>query len=260
LFFPLLADVANTLFRDRLSAAYVTFALSLSFVGTHFFNDNTFGDGFAWLCLLASIYFRHPLLIFAAVLIAAFTDERALLGSAAAFVYWLGDATTRGPGDSRHDKWAQLIAIGGAWLSYLGLRWYLSYSFGLKTGTADMFQIAPIRHNIVHTIPYVLDVFQGLWLWIIVGIIALYASGRLVVLFGFLVTLACTYAVALMVWDFHRSLSYAFLLLPLAWQARGLESINVRKLARGCFILGLCLDLPASFGATLLNVLTSRII
>ena len=245
LFFPLFAHVANTLLQDRLSAAYVTVAFSLSFAGTHFFNDNTLGDGFAWLCLLAAIYFRHPLLIFAAVLIAAFTDERALLGSAAAFLYWLGNATTRARKDSRHNEWARAIAIVVAWLAYLGLRWYLSYSFGLKTGTTELFRSVIIRDNSENSIPYqLLDVFQGLWVWIPIAVIALYISERFFVLFGFLTTLACTLAVALVVWDFQRSVGYSLLLLPVAWQAHGLKSVNVRKLARGCFILGLCLVVP----------------
>src|SRR5262249_35578108 len=86
LFFPMLAQVADGIFRDRITAAYVTFAFALSWAGGRFFNDNhnLYGDGFAWTCLLASVYFRQPVLIFGFVLIASFTDERALIGSAGA--------------------------------------------------------------------------------------------------------------------------------------------------------------------------------
>jgi hypothetical protein len=36
LFFPMLAHVANRLFQDRVSAAYVTFAFALSWAGAHY--------------------------------------------------------------------------------------------------------------------------------------------------------------------------------------------------------------------------------
>jgi hypothetical protein len=246
LFFPMLAHVANKLFQDRVSAAYVTFAFALSWAGAHFFNDYTFGDGFAWVCLLAAIYFRHPLLIFGAVLIAGFTDERAIVGSAAAFLYWLSAATTDGGDDSQQHGLAALIAIGAAWLAYFGLRLYLTYAFGLKTGTSEIFQTGILWYHANFSIPYgVLTVFQGLWLWIAVGMIALYVSGRVIILLGFVATLACVLAIALSVYDFQRSLGYGLLLLPVAWQTRGLKRATVRTLARSCFILGICLVVPA---------------
>lgn len=245
LFFPMLAGMANRLFQDRVSAAYVTFAFALSWAGSHFFNDDQFGDGFAWACLLAAICFRKPLLIFSAVLIAGFTDERAIAASAAAFLYWLGVAISDGQDDSRPQGRAAVTAIGTAWLAYLVLRLSLSYAFGLRTGTAALFQLAIPWNHAAHSIPYgLLTVLHGLWLWMAVGLIALYVSGRVTILLGFVATLACILAIALSVWDFQRSAGFAFLLLPVAWQARGLERATVRTLARSCFVLGICLVVP----------------
>lgn len=245
LFFPMLAGLANRLFQDRVSATYVTFAFALSWAGSRFFNDDQLGDGFAWACLLATIYFRNPLLIFSAVLIAGFTDERAIAASPAAFLYWLSVATSDDQDDSRSQGRAALTAIGTAWLAYLVLRLSLSYAFGLRTGTAAMFQLAPVWNNAAHSIPYgLLTVLHGLWLWIAVGLIALYVSRRVTILLGFVATLACILTIALSVWDFQRSAGFAFLLLPVAWQARGLERGTVRTLARSCFVLGICLVVP----------------
>jgi hypothetical protein len=39
LFFPMLTAVADGIFRDRVTAAYVTFAFALSWAGGYFFND-----------------------------------------------------------------------------------------------------------------------------------------------------------------------------------------------------------------------------
>lgn len=244
-FFPMLAGLANRLFQDRVSAAYVTFAFALSWAGSRFFNDDQFGDGFAWACLLAAIYFRNPLLIFSAVLIAGFTDERAIVASAAAFLYWLGVSTSDGQRDSRPPGRAALTAIGMAWLAYLVLRLSLSYAFGLRTGTANVFTLAILWNHAVRSIPYaLLTVLHGLWLWMAVGLIALYVSGRVTILLGFVATFACILTITLSVWDFQRSIGYAFLLLPVAWQAKGLEGSTVRTLARSCFVLGICLIVP----------------
>jgi hypothetical protein len=235
LFFPMLAQVANGIFRDRVTAAYVTFAFALTWAGAHFFNDNGYGDGFAWACLLASIYFRHPVLIFGAVLTASFTDERALLGSAGAFLYWLNTHQQRA-----HDA---SIAIVAAWVAYFVLRLGLAYAFGLKTGPFYVTTI--LWDHVRNSIPYrVLTVFQGLWLWFAIGAIALYLSGRSLVLTGFVATLGCITLVSLLVQDIDRSLGYALLLLPVAWQADGLEQATERAIARGCFILGFCLIEP----------------
>jgi hypothetical protein len=236
LFFPMLAQVANGIFRDRVTAAYVTFAFALSWAGGHFFNDDT-GDGFAWACLLASIYFRHPVLIFGLVLTASFTDERALVGSAGALLYWLCIEGIEGV--------TRLRAIIAAWVAYFVLRVGLAYAFGLKTGTSGWFLPEIFLHHVKYSFPYrVLTVFQGLWLWFAVGAIALYLGGRSVVLVGFLATLGCIALLSLSVWDLQRSLGYGLLLLPVAWQAAKLEQATERAIARGCFILGLCLVEP----------------
>jgi hypothetical protein len=237
LFFPMLAQVANGIFRDRITAAYVTFAFALTWAGGRFFNDTWAGDGFAWACLLASIYFRHPVLIFGLVLTASFTDERALVGSAGAFLYWL---------NIHHGKKGRdvLIAIVAAWAAYFVLRAYLAYAFGLKTGplgNVTMIALAHARLGIPNQVP---TVFQGLWLWFAVGAIALYLSGRSVVLVGFVATLAGIVLISLLVLDIERSLGYALLLLPVAWQAGGLEQATQRAIARGCFIFGFWLIVP----------------
>ena len=244
----MLAQVANGIFRDRVTAAHVTFAFALTWAGAHFFNDKWFGDGFAWTCLLASIYFRHPVLIFGLVLTASFTDERALLGSAGAFLYWLYIHRQKGSD--------ALIAIVAAWVAYLVLRMGLAYAFGLKTGFSQVFcrdvcsnigkfLLEIFWQHVQHSFPYrVLTVFQGLWLWFAVGAIALYLSGRSVVFVGFVATFAGIALVSLVVLDIQRSLGYALLLLPVAWQAGGLEQATERAIARGCFILGFCLIEP----------------
>ena len=244
LFFPMLAGLANRHLRDRVSSTYVTFAFALSYAGSRFFNDNMFGDGFAWACLLAAVYFRHPLLIFSCVLIAGFTDERAIFASAAVFLYWLGVATYDRQDGSQTRARAALAAVAAAWLAYIALRLSLSYAFGLKTGSSELFGDIPWK-NAAQMMSYgLLAVFQGLWLWMVVGAIALYVNGRVAILLGSVATLGAVLAIALNVWDFQRSVGYAFLLLPVAWQAGSVEQGTVRALARSCFLLGVCFIVP----------------
>jgi hypothetical protein len=174
-------------------------------------------------------------LIFGLVLTASFTDERALIGSAGAFLYWL----------YRHEDRDAVIAIVAAWVAYFVLRMGLAYTFGLKTGLSGLFLPEIFREHAKNSFPYpVLAVFQGLWLWFAVGAIALYLNGRAVLLVGFVATLGCIVLASLLVWDIQRSLGYALLLLPVAWQAGGLEQTTERAIARSCFIFGLCWIVP----------------
>lgn len=247
LFFPMLASIANRIFLDRVGAAYVTFAFALTWAGSHFFNDNLFGDGFAWICLLSTIYFRNPLLIFLGVLIAGFTDERALLASAAALLFWLGAPEPTHTYDSRPRLRAAPLAIVMAWGAYVAVRLYLSHAFGLRIGTTEMFEFAMLWEHLARSIPYLLlTVFQGLWIWMAIGLLALFVSRRVFLLVAFAATLACVLVFALSLWDFQRTAGFAFLLLPVAWQAGGLERATIRSLARSCFMLGVCLVVPAN--------------
>src|SRR5207248_1369341 len=111
----------------------------------------------------------------------------------------------------------------GAAKPLLVLRTSLAYAFELKTGPLwDVTQT--LWFHAKRNIPYrVLSVFQGLWLWLAVGGIATYLSGRSVVLVGFVATFSAIVLMSLLVLDIDRSLGYAVLLLPVAWQAGGLE-------------------------------------
>jgi hypothetical protein len=259
LFFPLLASVANSHLNDRVSAAYVTLAFGLSWAGQHFFNDWTFGDGFAWTCLLAAIAFRHPAVIFPAILVAGFTDERGIVASTGVALYWLGATAAFGQTDTdpapKRDAYFALLAIVAALIAYFGLRFSLAAAFGLKTGSRMMFELKVIWSNLAYRIPFgVLKVFEGLWLWLPIGVIAFYVSGRRLMLLGFVAIFACIFIISLIVFDIDRSLGYAFVLLPVAWQARQVKTATVRTIARSCFLFGLCLIVPY---ATILRYLHS---
>jgi hypothetical protein len=243
LFFPMLVVVANRIFVDRIVAVYITLAFALSWAGSHFFNDSDLGDGFAYFWLLASIYFNRAGLIFVSVLIAAFTDERALIGSAAAVLYFLGRTREL----TRRDTTA-LMAISSvvaAWIAYFAIRDYMIFGLGFRTGIATMFNSQIVWYNLAQRIPYAaLTVFQGLWIWLPIGLLALWLRRSIVETLGFAGLTILMLAVALAVWDFQRSLGYMLLLLPVGWQSAALSERANRSISRGCFVLGLSLIVP----------------
>jgi hypothetical protein len=244
LFFPMLVVVANRIFGDPIVAVYITFAFALTWTGAHFFNDSFYGDGFAYFWLLASIYFNRTGLVFASVLIAAFTDERALIGSAAAVFYFLGRAREV----TRQDNTA-LVAISSvvaAWIAYFAIRGYMIFGLGFRTSImTNNLHPQIVWFNIALGIPYAaLTVFQGLWIWLPIGLLALWLRRSIFETLGFAGLTVLMLAVALAVWDFQRSLGYMLLLLPVAWQSAALSERANRSISRSCFVLGLTLITP----------------
>ena len=243
-FFPMLARVAGTLFGDRTNAAYVTFAFALSESGKHIFNDEMFGDGLAWLLLLMAVRFRNAGMIFASVLLAGFTDERALAGSGAVLLYWL--AVEASPaGKPTRDGWLRAAVVIAAWLAYFAVRLALGHVFGLRTGWSGLLDLDVVRRNLWFSYPWgLLQVFQGLWLWIVVAAITLYLRRRFLFGLAFGGVAGAIVAAATLVWDFTRSVGYALILLPVAWRTQALTPASTRALARSTFLVGFCFVVP----------------
>jgi hypothetical protein len=119
------------------------------------------------------------------------------------------------------------------------------FGLGFRTGIATMFNSQIVWYNLAQGIPYAaLTVFQGLWIWLPIGLLALWLRRSIFETLGFAGLTVLMLAVALAVWDFQRSLGYMLLLLPVAWQAAALSERANRSISRGCFVLGLALIVP----------------
>ena len=179
-----------------------------------------------------------PAVIFLSVLDAAFTDERALIASAGTLLFWLRD--------TRPLRGRQTAAVMAAWLAYLGLRFYLARACGLSTGHTGLFRPLFLYYHLTVSIPYrVVTVFEGLWLWLLLGGMALAAGRRWLVFVAYagVFTLLSGLAFAA-VFDLERTLGYLVILFPAAWRAGGLLPANALFAARLVFLLNLVLICP----------------
>ncbi len=249
-FYPLLAVLTERWLGDRHIALYLTAGFGLSWAGQHFFFDSWMGDAVAWFFLILSVASRRPGLIFVSVLAAAFTDERGVIASGGTLLFWsLGDEKFQvGKAELFSAivfQWQQKAAVIAAWLVYFGLRLYLGAKFGLQTGTTMILDRRIVIGHLWSSIPYsALAVFQGLWLWLLLGLIGLLLDRRYLAAGGYAGVFLLLGGVSLLVLDFQRSLSYAVILFAVAWRARGLQPENALFTARLAFLFGLLLVTP----------------
>lgn len=250
LFYPLFASICERWLKDRQTAMYLTAGFGLSWAGHQFFFDTWIGDGVAWFFLLLSVASKRPLLIFSSVLAAAFTDERGLIASTGTLLFWaMGDEKISGGkaalSTAIRSGWKQKGAVVAAWLAYFGIRLYLGSKFGLNTGNTMIGNPLIIVNQLQNNIPYsALAVFEGLWLWLLIGFAGLLVERRYLAAGGYAGIFLFVGAISFLVWDFERSLAYAVILFPLAWRARGLLPRNALFASRLIFLFGLVLVTP----------------
>ena len=221
-------------------AAYLTLAFATTYAGCFFFQDVFCGDGLAWLLLLAAVAVARPAAVFAAVLAAAFIDERAFLASAGVLLFWCLDPVPGDDGAAR--PWLAVLSAGA---TYLGVRFFLGAACGLAIGHHQMFALETFGEHTLASLPYkALSVLKGLWVWLPLGWLGLAAGGRWKAATAFAGIGAALVVTSLAVYDLDRSLGYLLVLLPVALRAGGLSPANNLRLARVTFLFSLVLITP----------------
>ena len=241
IFYPLFAWAVARWMGDRLTAAYLTLAFAASWAGCFFFNDLFFGDTVAWLLLLAAVACSHPGVIFAAVFAAAFTDERALLGSSATLLFWCVRPMPGAAGNGA----PQRAAVLAAWAAYLAARMALGEMYDLSTGYTQVGALATFEEHAMTNFPYkALSVFKGLWIWLPLGWLGLAAGRRRWEAAAYACIAGGMFLVVMVVYDFIRTVGYFVVLLPVALRTAGLSPVNSLRLARVSWLVGVVLITP----------------
>ena len=218
LFFLSLLIAINAHTKDKVLALLVTIALSTVYVGCSGFIDVmglTVMVGYA--LLLLAISFRNPMVIFLSVFLAAYSDERALIGSSLVFFWWLSidtDTKIKGLKDIIRPR-ATTYAVVAAWLAYFASKWALGYFFGfnLPLGYVGLYAFFDMYSKLAISL---WSTFEGLWIFIIAYFMLLVSRRdvwNILFAFGGLL-LICLFAA--MTHDLTKSLSYMIVLLPIA--------------------------------------------
>lgn len=202
---------AYKLTADKITSFLVGLAVSCIFIGKWGFYDVYFHfDAFAILMLILAMHFRSRILIFLFIFVAAYTDERALIASALVFLWWKIL-------EARSYSFRELLIPGrnssvviASWIAYGCSRVILQHIYGLATSTSDV-GIEVMAFNYKFAPLALLLSLEGLWILVAFGVFLLFEKKLPAYGILFILLMALSYLVALMVFDVSRSTGY---LLP----------------------------------------------
>ncbi len=186
---------------DRLAALGAALAVAGTYVGSSVWMDEWgWFDNCAQAFLLVALVPRRPVPVAAAVLAAAFTDERSLIAVplACLFHWWTGS--------SRDARWAPAVAIP----AYIAARIALGLALGLHNASAGIGTADMVRLNLRVFPLGAWSAFEGGWLLVVGACVASSRRGK--PREALLLAMAAVFPVlaAVAVTDFSRSASYAF--------------------------------------------------
>lgn len=212
--------IVHTITQDRVQAFYFTLGFAGLYTGAAFYLDfYGFGDAFAFIFMTAAMYFRKPMLIFLAVFLAAIVDERALLNTSFILLFHWAVANNI---DSNRLNFktlrlnSQMIAVLTSGFVYMGIRWYLTAHFQLKTpygGPSPFFYV----HETVKFFGIRLWTgFESFWILIVMMLFVLYYRRAYRLLGLTMLLIGIMVFTFLLQGDHTRTAAYAFPLLFVA--------------------------------------------
>lgn len=210
LIFLLVALLVERETGDRLIAFYATLLVALIYPGTAaFLESRYYFDSFAYLFLLAALWFRSPVSIGFLILLASFTDERALISSGFVFLWW---TIKDGEDYSRLKSFLskRSIAVVIALFVYIGIRFFLQQHYGIQTWSESRGEFL-LFDQINNSISGIWSGLEAGWLLIDLALITMIIKKHWLALSVFVVVIAVQIVAALSVVDITRSMGY---LLP----------------------------------------------
>ncbi len=239
--------------QDRVMALFFTTGLVCTYAGSAAFFD-TWGhfDAFAYFLLVLALASRRAPVIFGAVLLAAFTDERALIASAFVLLYH-GLERRDGATTGSRSTWPAVVAVCASWSTYFAVRYCLNVQHGFATDTSGIGmavmweQINPLAWGLWTGL-------EGAWLLVLAFFVmlGLARDGKRMGLYGG--ALLVLIVVTSMVTDLTRSMAYAFVMLfpILAWLHGRLHADQLRTLLFFACLVSLLHPMYYTFGKDLL--------
>jgi hypothetical protein len=198
-----------------------------------------YGDFFAFLFLLLSIYTRNPLLIFVFCQSAFWVDERALVNAVFVMLWWI---FTPFDGNKFSLKLnAQLLAVFISGVIYVGIRQYLTIHYQLQDATYIGEFITTFKENLKMLSLRIWAGFDGMWLLIIMGLIVLWRERKYQFLFILLGGLIISISFAFIAYDVNRGISYGFiaLLISLGICKNYLSEKELKYVLIVCFLVSI---------------------
>jgi hypothetical protein len=198
-----------------------------------------YGDFFAFLFLLLSIYTRNPLLIFVFCQSAFWTDERALVNAVFVMLWWI---FTPFNGNKLTLKLnTQLLAVFISGVIYMGIRQYLTIHYQLQDGTYLGEFITTFKENLKMLSLRIWAGFDGMWMLIVMGLIVLWREKQYQFFLILLGSLIISISFAFIAYDVNRGISYGFiaLLISLGICKNYLSEKELKYVLIVCFLVSI---------------------
>ena len=198
-----------------------------------------YGDFFAFLFLLLSIYTRNPLLIFVYCQCAFWVDERALVNAILVMIWWIfmpfnGNKVTV----KLNTQWLAVFISG---VIYMGIRQYLTIRYQLHDDTYMGEFITTFKENVKMLSLRVWAGFDGMWILIVMALTILFKEKNYQFLMAFLGSLITSVGFAFIAYDVNRGISYGFiaLLLSLVICKKYLSEKELKYILIVCFLVSI---------------------
>ncbi|MEY4875155.1 MAG: hypothetical protein RL708_304 [Bacteroidota bacterium] len=204
---------------SNIEASILLISIVFIYFGRASFSDNYCFDGWAYLSMIACLFVDNIILIFLFGIIAAFTDERALLMlPSLALFHAVKDKSANEYNNFLkfliNKKTISVIAIC---IIYTVIRFILSVKYGLKTPSGDS-DFSTLKRNLSISGMGIWTFFEGLWLIIVVAIYFMIRNKHCILLLAVLAQFIVSSLIALCVLDITRSGSYIvpiiFIIVP----------------------------------------------
>jgi hypothetical protein len=215
--FVLIGRLFQRLVTDNVVACLLTLATAFVFIGNVLCSDyRGFFDVFAFLFLVAGMLAGPSILTFLFLLLAYFTDERALIASSLVYLLFVF-ANLRDLTDLKFKHLfffnKQMVAVLASWVVYFGIRSYLSHVFGFRTNATGLTDyLALTQGRQINLAPFAMWTgLEGFWILVIVALFVLVYARKYSFAFLYILGMGVIIFVAVCVFDMTRSMAY---LLP----------------------------------------------
>ena len=198
-----------------------------------------YGDFFAFLFLLLSIYTRNPLLIFVFCQCAFWVDERALINAVFVMLWWVFMPFNGNKFILKLNP--QLLAVFASGVIYVGIRQYLTIHYQLQDAIYIGEFITTFKENSKMLSLRIWAGFDGMWMLIVMGLIVLWREKQYQFLSLLLGSLIISISFAFIAYDVNRGISYGFiaLLISLGICKNYLSEKELKYVLIVCFLVSI---------------------
>ncbi len=216
--FYLLALCARDVVGNATAGALFVIGLGATFFGSWGFNDFGCGDAVAFaLTLLSACCLNRPWLAGFCFLGAAFCDERSVTAAPLLLLYFIVRCSEPTETKQRNRLVFAILGTIGVWVI---LRWWLSATFHLSTGTSMLATWEIFRSHMTdrQTLFSLIGLFRASWTIPALAVYRLIRDKEKMLATALLVAFGIAATPAFLVTDMNRSICYSFMTFLISLQ------------------------------------------